>query len=114
MAKLVILGILALTSFILVLRVVLMAKLVISGILSLTTSCFTTLLSLLKSTGVVTNFAISNLSTLLLKHLKLVGTLFNLSISNLLTSSFELSRSDFAANLHVSVPVAFYKSDFVA
>ena len=59
-AKLVILGISPLTSFILALRVVLVAKLVISGILSsiffilalytsfLTTSFFTTSLSLLK------------------------------------------------------------------
>ena len=85
-AKLLILGISTLTSFILVLRIVLVAKLVISGILSsiflilalysvfLTTSFFTTLLSLLKSTGVVSNFTISNLSTLLFELLKLVGT----------------------------------------
>ena len=39
----------------------------------LTTSVFTTLLSLLKSTGVVSNFPISNLSTLLFKFLKSVG-----------------------------------------
>ena len=80
-AKLVILGISPLTSFILAQRAVLVAKLVISGILSstffilalyttfLTTSFFTALLSLLKSTGVVSNFAISNLSTLLFKLL---------------------------------------------
>ena len=68
-AKLVMLGISALTSFILALRVVgLVAKLVISSILFsiflilalylvfLTTSFFTTLLSSLKSTGVVSNF----------------------------------------------------------
>ena len=54
-AKLVILGISPLTSFILVLRESLVAKLVISGILSLTISFFTTSLSLLKSTGTVTN-----------------------------------------------------------
>ena len=70
-AKLVILGISPLTSFILALRVVLVAKLVISGILSsiffilalytsfLTTSSFTTSLNLLKSTGTGKN----NLST---------------------------------------------------
>ena len=64
-AKLAILGISFLTSFILALRVVLVAKLVISDILSpiflilvlctsfLTTLLFTTLLSLLKSTGTV-------------------------------------------------------------
>ena len=91
LAKLVILGILPLTSFILALRVVLVAKFVISGILSsiffilalytsfLTTSFFTTLLSLLKSTGVVSNFPISNLSTLLFKLSKPLGTLLNSS-----------------------------------
>ena len=74
-ARLVILDISPLTSFILALRAVLVTKLVISGILSLmllisalyayflTTSFFTKLVSLLKSTGVVFNFLISNLST---------------------------------------------------
>ena len=125
-AKLVILGILALTPFSLVLRVVLVAKLVVSGILSsiflilalypvfLTTSFFTTLLSLLKSTGVVSNFAISQLSTLFFKLLKLVGTLFNLLTSILSTSTFKLTRSDFHANLDVLIPVVFSKSDVVA
>ena len=87
-AKLVIIGISALNSFILVLRKVLVAKKVILGILSsiflvlglysifLTISFFPTLLSLPKSIGVVSNFAISNLSTLLFKLLKLVGKLF--------------------------------------
>ena len=101
-AKIVILGIWALTSFILVLRIALVAKLVISGILSsiflilalysvfLTTSFFTLLLSSLKSIGVVSNFAIFNSST----------------------SAFKLTRSDFAANLDVSIPVAF-KSDLL-
>ena len=41
---------------------------------------FTTSLSLLKSTGAVTNLRTSNLSTLLFKLLKLVGTFFSLSI----------------------------------
>ena len=80
-AKLLILGISALTWFILAFRVVLVAKLVISGMLPsrflilalysvfLTTSFFTTLLSLLNSTGVVSNFPISNLSTLVLNYL---------------------------------------------
>ena len=58
----------------------------------LTTSFFTTSLSLLKSTG--------------------TGT--NLSISNLSTSVFKLTKSDCAANLDASVPVAFFKSAFVA
>ena len=83
-AKLVILGISPLTSFILALTVVLAAKLVISGDLSsvffflalctsfLKTSFFTTLLSLLESTGTGTNLSTSNLSTLLFKLLKLV------------------------------------------
>ena len=78
-AKLVILGILTLTSFILALRVVLVPKLVISDILSSTflilALLFTTVLSLLKSTGVVSNFTTSNLSILLFKLLKLIGTL---------------------------------------
>ena len=71
-AKLLILGIFHVTTFILALRVALVAKLVISGILSsifsiialytsfLMTSFFTALLSLLKSTGVVITFPISN------------------------------------------------------
>ena len=67
-AKLVLLGISFLTSFILALRVVLVAKLVILGILSslsfylsiiykyfLTTAYFTTSLNSLKSTGTGTN-----------------------------------------------------------
>ena len=71
-AKLVILGIFPLTSFIFELAVVLVVTFLIWGILSsiflilalysvlLTTSFFTTLLSLLKSSGVVFNFPISN------------------------------------------------------
>ena len=88
-AKLVILGIPFLTSFILALREALVAKLVILGILSsislilasysvfLTTSFFTMSLSLLKSVG--TSF---NLSTY---------SFSNLSISNLSTSVFKLT-----------------------
>ena len=57
----------------------------------LTTSFFTVLLNLLKSTGTVTNFSISNLST----------------------SAFKLTKSDFAANLDVLIPVAFFKSVFL-
>ena len=56
----------------------------------------------------------SNLSTVRCKLLKLVGTFFNLSISNRSTSAFKLTRSDFAANLDVSIPVAAFKSNFVA
>ena len=80
----------------------------------LTMSFFTTLLSLLKSTGVVFNFPVSNLSTLLFKLLKLVGTRFNLSTTNLSTSAFNLTKSEFAASLDVSIPVAFFKSIFIA
>ena len=63
-AKLVILDISFLASFILALRVVLVANLVMSYILSsvlLTTLFFPTSISLFKSTGVVSNFSISNL-----------------------------------------------------
>ena len=58
--KLVILGISTLTSFILVLRVVLVAKLEILYTSFLMTSFFTTLLSLLKSAGTGTNLSTSN------------------------------------------------------
>ena len=78
------------------------------------TSYFTTLLSLLKSTGVVSNLPISNLSTLLFKLPKPLGTFFNLSISYLFTSDFKLAKSFFLANCDVSTPAALFKSDFVA
>ena len=119
-------GILALTSFILALIVVLVAKLVISGLLSsiffilalfsvfLTTSFFITLLSLHKSTGTVSNFPISNLSTLFFYLLKSLGAVFNLSTSILSTSAFKLTKSDFTANLDGSITIAFFKSAFVA
>ena len=80
--KVVTLGVSSLTRFILALRVVLVAMLLISGILSsislilalysvfLTTSFFTTSLSLLKSTGVVSNFLIFSLSILFFKLFK--------------------------------------------
>ena len=51
----------------------------------LMTPLFTALLSLFKSTEVVSNLPISNLSTLLFKLLKPLGTFFNLSISSLST-----------------------------
>ena len=88
-AKLVILVISFLTSFILALRALLVAKLVLSGILSsislilaiyrsfLTISFFTISLSLLKSTGVVSSFPISNLPNLLFKLLKPLSTFFS-------------------------------------
>ena len=80
----------------------------------LTTSFFTALLSLLKSTGVVSNFPISNLSTLLFKRFKPLGTFLNLSISNLSTLDFKLAKLKFLATFDVSTPVAFFKSALVA
>ena len=103
LAKLVILGISPLMSFILALRVVLVAKLVISGILSsiffylsiiyifFNDIIFIISLSLLKSTGTGNNLSTSNLSILLFKFLKVVET-FNLSILD-----FELAKSTFLA-----------------
>ena len=38
---------------------------------------------------------------------------FNFSICILSALAFKLARSDFAANLDVSTPVAFFKSNFV-
>ena len=120
------LGISSLTSFILVLRVVLVAKLVISCILSSiyfilalhtsfsTTSFFITSLSLLKSIGTGTNISTSNLSTLLFKLLKLVGTFFSLSISNLSILDFKLAKSVFLGKDDVSTPAAVFQSVFVA
>ena len=64
-----------------------------SHVVFLKTSLFTTLLSLLKSAGVV----------------------FNSSISNLLVSVFKLAKSIFLAKSVVSTPVYFLKkSAFVA
>ena len=57
----------------------------------LTTLFLTTLLSLLKLTGVSSNLPISNLSTLFFKLLKPLDTFLNLSISNLSTSDIKLS-----------------------
>ena len=129
-ATLVILATLLLTSFILALGLALVAKLVISGILSSiflilviytsfsTTSCFTTSLSLLKSTA-----AGSNLPTLFyllyfwnclnyFVHF-LIYQYFYSSISNLSTSDYRLARSTFLANFVVSIHAAFFKSAFV-
>ena len=50
---------------------------------------FTALLSLLKSTGVVSNAPISNLSFLLFKLLKPIDTFLKSSISNWSTSDFK-------------------------
>ena len=70
-------------------------------------SVFTILLSLFKSTGVVSNFSISILSAILFKLLILLGIFFNFSISYLSTSDFKWSKSDFLAESDVSIPVAF-------
>ena len=73
---------------------------------------FTTLFSLIKSTGVVCNFPRSNFSTLLFKFLKAAGTFFHLSSSNLYASDFELAKSVFLAKPDASTSVAFFKSAF--
>ena len=62
-------------------------------------SLFDTLRSLIKSTGVVSNFPISNLSTLIFNWIKLLGKYFNLSKFSLSTWYFELAESVFLANL---------------
>ena len=71
---------------------------------------YITLLSLLKSISnlSVSNLSISIFSTLLFKLLKSVSAFFNSSIFNLSTSAFKLTKSDFAANLEVSILVAFF------
>ena len=111
-AKLVILSISTLNSFILASREWLVAKLVMPGILSsiflilayytsfLTTSFFTTSRCLVKLTGTCINFPKFNLSTL---H-------FKFSISNLSRSDFKLAKSTFFAKDDVSAPIAFFKS----
>ena len=65
---------------------------------SFLTSCFTTSLSLFKSTGTGNILPTFNLSTLLFKLFKSVGTFSNLPISNLSTSGFKLAKSTFLAN----------------
>ena len=77
----------------------------------LTTSFFTTLLNQLKSTGTANNLTTSNLSTLLFK---LFGIFFSLLISNMSTLHSKLAKSTFLGKDHVSIPVIFFKSLFVA
>ena len=125
-AKLVILGISFLISFMLPLRVVLVAKLAIPGAFTskcfflalqtsfLTTSFLTISLSLLKSTGAGTDLSTPNLYTLLLKFLKLLDTFYKLSISNLSASDFKLAASVFSVKSNLSTHAAFFKSGFVA
>ena len=126
MATLVVIVISYSTSFVLVLRVVLVAKLLILGILSsmlliltlytsyLKTSLFTAWLSLLKSTGTGTNLSASSFIYLIFKLFKLIGTFFNLSICNLSTSDFKLVKLTFLRNFDTSTPVAFIKPAFIA
>ena len=49
----------------------------------------------------------------MLNWLKSTGTVYNLQTS-ILASIFRPIKTDFAANLDVSTPVAFFKSTFVA
>ena len=54
------------------------------------------------------------LSATLLSLLKSMETVFNLSTSVLSTTALNVAKSDFAAKLDVSTPVALFKSAFVA
>ena len=67
----------------------------------LTTSVFTTLLSWLKSTGIVSNFPISNPSNLRFKLVTPLGKLSNES-----TPYFKLAKSTFLAKSDLSTPAA--------
>ena len=69
---------------------------------------------MLKSTGIVPNFSISNLAALLFKLIKPLGTFFNLSISKLSTSYLKLAKSVFLGKSDVSMPAEFSISAFVA
>ena len=61
-----------------------------------------------------TVFLTAPLLTALLNLLKSTGTVFNLSTSILSTSVFKLAKFDSSAKLEVSIPVASFKSAFVA
>ena len=50
----------------------------------------------------------------MLSLLKPIETVFNFSTSILSISAFKVAKFDFSANLEVSIPVAFFKSAFVA
>ena len=69
------------------------------------TSCFTTSLSLLRSTGTGPSLPTCNLSTFLAKLFKLIGMFFSLSISNFSTLDFKFAKSNFSVNL--PTPAAF-------
>ena len=127
--KLVILVTSSLTSFILALREALVAKLVISDILSsiclilalyasfLTTSFFTSSLNLLKSTETITNLSTSNLSTLFIYFFSsCLNQLVHFSIYQyLIYLHYILNQLNYLfSKFYVSIPVAFFKSTFVA
>ena len=123
-AKLVMSGILSLTSSILALRAAAVAKLVMLGIwsyFSIKSSISSSVTNISYSFFNIFDLSIletgSNLliylSTLLFKLLKLIGTIFNLSISNLSTSDFKSAKSVFLAKSDVSTTAAFFKN-FVA
>ena len=61
-----------------------------------------------------TGFLATSLFTTLLSLLKSTGTVYNLRTSIRSSSDFKLAKSDFAANLDVSIPVTFFNSVFVA
>ena len=103
LAKLVILGILSLTSFILALRAAVLAKLVILGI-SPTTSFILALRVVL-----VVKFVILGI----LSSIFLIFDLIR-SISHLSTLDIKLPKSIFLENFDVSTPATFFKSAFVA
>ena len=77
------------------------------------------LLNFLIAFTLVTNllctvFLIKPLPTKTTDLLKSVGTVFGLPTSILSTSTFKLAKSNFAAKLDVSTPVALFKSTFDA
>ena len=122
--KLVILGILFLTSFILQLREVLVAKLVRLSILSSRTLILALFTSFLTTSFLLHHLVYLNQQEKVLIYQHLIYLLysstclnylvyfFNLSISNLSSSDFKLVKSTFLANLDASTSVAFFKSTF--
>ena len=77
-------------------------------------SFFTSIISLLKSTGVLSNFPVSNLSTLTFKMLKALINWFNSSTSILSALDSKLTKLIFLANFDLSTSVRFLKSAYVA
>ena len=60
------------------------------------------------------SFLTASLSTISLIFLKSTGLVSNLPISNLSVSGFKLAKPTFLANSDVSIPAAFFESAFVA